>query len=45
MSTSTDSRQRPGASPENPLDLLIVGAGISGIDLAHHVNRAFPRWD
>ena len=45
MSTSTDSRQRPGASPENPLDLLIVGAGISGIDLAHHVNRAFPRWN
>ncbi|MGW8590167.1 flavin-containing monooxygenase [Dietzia sp. NPDC055877] len=45
MSTSTDSRQRPGATPENPLDLLIVGAGISGIDLAHHVNRAFPQWE
>ena len=45
MSTSTDSRQRPGATPENPLDLLIVGAGISGIDLAHHVNRTFPQWE
>lgn len=29
---------------ECPLDLLIVGAGISGIDLAHHVRQAFPRW-
>ncbi len=45
MSTSTDSRQRPGTSPEAPLDLLIVGAGISGIDLAYHVNREFPHWD
>lgn len=45
MNTSTESRRRPGESPENPLDLLIVGAGISGIDLAHHVSRAFPRWN
>ena len=36
---------QPGSGPENPLDLLIVGAGISGIDLAHHVNQAFPRWN
>ncbi|WP_291480214.1 NAD(P)/FAD-dependent oxidoreductase [Corynebacterium sp.] len=34
---------RPG-SPENPLDLLIVGAGLSGVDLAHHVARNFPDW-
>lgn len=27
-----------------PLDLLIVGAGISGIDLAHHVLENFPDW-
>lgn len=27
-----------------PLDLLIVGAGLSGIDLAHHVARNFPHW-
>ena len=33
----------PG-TPENPLDLLIVGAGLSGVDLAHHVSRAFPTW-
>lgn len=31
-------------SRENPLDLLIVGAGISGIDLAHHVAKHFPQW-
>jgi monooxygenase len=29
----------------DPLDLLIVGAGIAGIDLAHHVNRDFPGWN
>ena len=34
-----------GDTPENPLDLLIVGAGLSGVDLAHHVARAFPHWD
>ena len=38
-----------GASPaagtlEHPLDLLIVGSGIAGIDLAHHVSEAFPQW-
>lgn len=31
-------------SPDNPLDLLIVGAGLSGVDLAHHVSQAFPNW-
>ncbi|WP_295643660.1 NAD(P)/FAD-dependent oxidoreductase [uncultured Corynebacterium sp.] len=31
-------------TPDNPLDLLIVGAGISGIDLAHHVAKNFPQW-
>jgi monooxygenase len=35
---------RPG-SPENPLDLLIVGAGLSGVDLAYHVSRNFPQWN
>lgn len=45
MSTTTQSRQRPGETPESPLDLLIVGAGISGIDLAHHVHKAFPQWN
>lgn len=32
------------STPTNPLDLLIVGAGISGIDLAHHVAKNFPAW-
>ena len=45
MSTTTDATPAPGASPEIPLDLLIVGAGISGIDLAHHVNATFPHWN
>lgn len=40
----TDRVQRDGKTPESPLDLLIVGAGISGIDLAHHVNKNFPNW-
>lgn len=29
---------------DQPLDLLIVGAGLSGIDLAHHVAQSFPHW-
>ena len=37
MTTSTGTQ-------EHPLDLLIVGAGLSGIDLAHHVNENFPDW-
>jgi len=45
MTRSTDARPQPGQTPENPLDLLIVGAGISGIDMAHHVRRAFPQWE
>lgn len=31
-------------SPGDPLDLLIVGAGLSGVDLAHHVAHDFPEW-
>ncbi len=42
--TASADRRPPAGTPENPLDLLIVGAGISGIDLAHHVRNAFPRW-
>src|SRR5699024_2040815 len=45
MTTVTDRRESPSGTPENPLDLLIVGAGMSGVDLAHHVSRAFPRWE
>lgn len=37
MATDTGTRDRP-------LDLLIVGAGLSGIDLAHHVAETFPDW-
>lgn len=32
------------SSSHDPLDLLIVGAGISGIDLVHHINKNFPEW-
>ncbi|WP_312776535.1 flavin-containing monooxygenase [Corynebacterium variabile] len=28
-----------------PLDLLIVGAGIGGIDMGHHVATNFPGWN
>lgn len=45
MSTTFDNRQQPGATHDHPLDLLIVGAGLSGIDLAHHVSREFPHWN
>lgn len=44
MTSSTNRPEGPGAAPGDPLDLLIVGAGLSGIDLAHHVHRAFPDW-
>lgn len=42
--TASADRRPPAGAPENPLDLLIVGAGISGIDLAHHVSTTFPHW-
>lgn len=35
----------PASTPERPLDLLIIGAGISGVDLGYHVNKNFPGWD
>lgn len=44
MTTTTDHRKGPAGTSEDPLDLLIVGAGLSGIDLAHHVGGAFPDW-
>ena len=44
MTGSTHLPDGPGTEPADPLDLLIVGAGMSGIDLAHHVHRAFPDW-
>ena len=28
-----------------PLDLLIVGAGLSAVDMAHHVHKNFPNWN
>ncbi|WP_151903639.1 flavin-containing monooxygenase [Corynebacterium urogenitale] len=33
------------SSPDSPHDLVIIGAGLSGVDLAHHVSRNFPDWD
>ncbi|WP_010542219.1 flavin-containing monooxygenase [Dietzia alimentaria] len=45
MTTSTDRAKWPGETPETPLDLLIVGAGLSGIDLAHHVACELPAWE
>ncbi|USX45786.1 flavin-containing monooxygenase [Dietzia kunjamensis] len=44
MINSIERPDGPGAAPGDPLDLLIVGAGLSGIDLAHHVHEAFPDW-
>ena len=37
--------QLADATAERPLDILIVGAGLSGIDLAHHVAKNFPDWN
>lgn len=42
--TSPVTRTTSGTSGAEPLDLLIVGAGIGGIDLAHHVAESFPDW-
>jgi cyclohexanone monooxygenase len=33
----------PGAAPDAPLDVLIVGAGLSGIGAAHHLQRRCPQ--
>lgn len=38
MSTPNDT------TTDRVLDLLIVGAGIAGIDLAHHIVSEFPGW-
>ncbi|MEY8566484.1 NAD(P)/FAD-dependent oxidoreductase [Corynebacteriaceae bacterium 7-707] len=35
----------PDTTNDHVLDLLIVGAGIAGIDLAHHVVSEFPGWN
>ncbi|MGW0173002.1 flavin-containing monooxygenase [Rhodococcus sp. NPDC003322] len=32
----------PEASPEESVDVLIIGAGLSGIGAAHHLQDAFP---
>ncbi|MDR6278443.1 flavin-containing monooxygenase [Corynebacterium suicordis] len=32
-------------SSDKPFDLIIVGAGISGVDLAHHVHERLPEWE
>lgn len=41
MSTTTPE-SLPEASPEKSTDVIIVGAGLSGIGAAHHVQQAFP---
>jgi cation diffusion facilitator CzcD-associated flavoprotein CzcO len=30
---------------QSPLDIVIVGAGLSGINAAYHVQRKFPGWN
>lgn len=44
MSSSLPTQDARAGHVDAPLDLLIVGAGLSGIDLAHHVSEAFPEW-
>lgn len=44
VTTATGTEHTPG-TPENPLDLLIVGSGIAGIDMAYHVSESFPDWE
>ena len=44
MDTTSNGHPRAAGTQDNPLDLLIVGSGIAGIDLAHHVSEAFPDW-
>lgn len=43
----TMSKTKPlhHGTPEAPLDLLIVGAGISGVNISHYINQEFPHWD
>ncbi|ANI92953.1 flavin-containing monooxygenase [Dietzia timorensis] len=44
MTTTSTGAPDTAGTQDSPLDLLIVGAGIAGIDLAHHVAEAFPAW-
>ncbi|MEJ5918783.1 alpha/beta fold hydrolase [Corynebacterium sp. H78] len=41
---STTDPANTAGTVDNPLDLLIVGAGLSGINMAHHVAENFPSW-
>ncbi|MGO1381020.1 MAG: flavin-containing monooxygenase [Corynebacterium sp.] len=43
--TTTEPTEPTGTTDSTVLDLLIVGAGVAGIDLAHHVVDEFPGWN
>lgn len=44
--TAASSNTSPGTHGDAHVhDLVIIGAGISGVDLAHHVSKNFPKWD
>ncbi len=42
---SMEAQHHHSQDASEPLDLLIIGAGISGIDIAHHVAKEFPHWN
>ncbi|WP_238599206.1 alpha/beta fold hydrolase [Corynebacterium heidelbergense] len=44
MTDVTTHPPENAATPDSALDLLIVGAGMSGVDLAYHVTQNFPTW-
>ena len=41
---SAEDRPRPDGHGEKELDLIVVGAGISGLTLARDVMRMRPEW-
>ncbi|KAB3519209.1 NAD(P)-binding protein [Corynebacterium sp. zg254] len=41
----SETKELPITSADAPLDLLIIGAGVSGVDLAHHISKDFPQWN
>ena len=43
--TSATGNKLRESSPTAPHDLVIIGAGLSGVDLAHHIHNNFPDWD
>ncbi|WP_255955060.1 flavin-containing monooxygenase [Streptomyces odontomachi] len=43
MTDTTTGQDEPAADADVRVDVLIIGAGLSGVGAAHHIQTAFPR--